>query len=128
MMAASNTLSNDESTSGQDTLSLSLSMIKALVDICENNCNHFECDKTEAGQRFFCAFRNIIDHAALARTIVIEVTAFMHEYDFDESVPANGYRSMVNVMHACINYTVKICKYIAKNHGYLLFRKTVYIK
>lgn len=124
-MAASDSLLSD---SGQIALSHSLAMINSLVDICENNCKHFVCDETEAGQRFLCAFLNIIDHAAVARKVLIEIFGYMHEYDFDESVPGNGYRSMVKVLQACINHTVKTSKYVAENRGHLLFRKTTYMK
>lgn len=103
-------------------------MYDALVDICQNNIKYFECDDTEMGQRFLCAFRGIVDHTAIARRYVTEVSAIMHEYDFDEATPANGYRSYVKAMQACINHCVKICKYIAQNRSYLLFRKTMYMK
>lgn len=125
MMAASDTLTND---SGQGALSHSLAVINALVEICEDNRKYFQYDESETGQRFLCAFQNIINHAAIARTDATEVSTFMHLYDFDESVPANGYRSMFNILHACINHTMKICKYIAQNRGHLLFRKTTYVK
>lgn len=125
MMAASDTLIND---GGPTATSRSLAMIDALVEVCENNINYFECDETEAGQRFLCAFRFIVDHSATARAAATEVEGFMHEYDYDELTPANGYRSMVKVLQACINHTMKICKYIAQNRGHLLFRKTTYIK
>lgn len=125
MMAAIDTLIND---GGQMAPSRSLAMIDALVEICESNIQYFECDETEAGQRFLCAFRFIVDQSTTTRAAVIEVEGFMHEYDYDESTPANGYRSMVKVLHACINHTMKICKYIAQNRGHLLFRKTTYIK
>lgn len=125
MMASSDTLAND---SGQAASSRLLAMITALAEICENNCKYFESDESEAGQRFFYAFRNILDHAPIARTNVTDVASFMHEYDFDESTPANGYRSIFKVMQACINHTTKISKYIAQNRGHLLFRKTTYMK
>lgn len=126
MMAASDTLLTNDS--GQTAITQSLGMIDGVFEICENNCKYFECDETEAGQRFLCAFRNIIEHAAIARANAIEVCTFMHEYDFDETTPANGYRSMVKVLHACVNHTMKICKYITQNRGHLLFRKQTYIK
>lgn len=125
MMAASDTLINDGE---QVPKSRSLAMIDALGEICENNYKYFECDETEAGQRFSSAFRFILDTSETARAAVIDVEGFMHEYDYDVSTPANGYRSMVSVLHACINHTMKICQYIAQNRGHLLFRKMTYLK
>lgn len=125
MMASSDTLPND---SGHAAVSHSLAMITALAEICENNCKYFKWDESEAGQRFYCAFRSILDHIPFARTNVNELATFMHEYDFDESVPANGYRSMFKILQACVSHALKTSKYIAQNRGYLLFRKKTYMK
>lgn len=122
------TTSTTSTTSNGNPSQHSFAMYDALVDICQNNIKYFECDDTEMGQRFLCAFRGIVDHTAIARGYVTEISTIMHEYDFDESTPANGYRSYVKAMQACINHCVKICKYIAQNRSYLLFRKTMYMK
>lgn len=106
----------------------SFAMYDALVDICQNNVKYFECDETETGQRFLCAFRGIIDHISIARQFVAKIITFVHEYDFDDSTPANGYRSFVKAIQACINHSVKVSKYIAQNRSYLLFRKNMYMK
>lgn len=115
-------------TSNQSTTSYSFAMYDALADICQNNVKYFECDDSETGQRFLCAFRGIIDHIAISQQFVGKIITFMHEYDFDENTPANGYRSFVKATHSCINHTVKISKYIAQNRSYLLFRKNMYMK
>lgn len=112
----------------QSTASYSFAMYEALVDICQNNVKYFECDDSETGQRFLCAFQGIIDHIAISRQFVAKIIKFVHEYDFDENTPANGYRSFVKAVQACINHTVKVCKYIAQNRSYLLFRKNMYMK
>lgn len=106
----------------------SFAMYDALVDICQNNIKYFECDDSETGQRFLCAFRGIIDHVTVARQFVSKFITFVHEYDFDENTPANGYRSFVKAIQSCINHCVKVCKYIAQNRSYLLFRKSMYMK
>lgn len=106
----------------------SFAMYDALIDICHNNIAYFECDDSESGQRFLLAFRGIIDHLTVARQYVQRIVAFVHEYDFDENTPANGYRSFVSAVQACINHNVKVAKYIAQNRCYLLFRKNMYMK
>lgn len=106
----------------------SFAMYDALIDICHNNIAYFECDDSESGQRFLLAFRGIIDHLTVARQYVQRIVAFVHEYDFDEHTPANGYRSFVSAVQACINHNVKVAKYIAQNRCYLLFRKNMYMK
>lgn len=115
-------------TSNKLPASYSFVLYDALADICQNNVKYFECDDSEMGQRFLCAFRGIIDHVTVARQFVAKITTFVHEYDFDENTPANGYRSYIKATQACINHTVKVCKYIAQNRSYLLFRKNMYMK
>lgn len=100
----------------------------ALTDICRNNIKYFECDETETGQRFLGAFQGLIDHVNAAKPNVTKIVQFAHEYDYDEHTPANGYRSFVKAIQACINHSLKVSKYIAQNRSYLLFRKTMYMK
>lgn len=127
------TVSGDEQatnnhTTNQSNVTYSFAMYDALNDICQNNVKYFECDESEIGQRFLCAFASIIDHVKIAREFVAKIVQFVHEFDFDEHTPANGYRSVVKAMQACINHSVKVCKYIAQNRSYLLFRKNMYMK
>lgn len=110
------------------TSTYSFALFDALADICQNNIKYFECDESEIGQRFLCAFHGVIDHLIIARQCVAKIIQFVHEYDFDEKTPANGYRSFVKAVQSCINHTVKISKYIAQNRSYLLFRKNMYMK
>lgn len=112
----------------ETTSTYSFVLYDALTDICQNNIKYFECDESEIGQRFLCAFRGIIDHLIIARQFVAKIIQFVHEYDFDELTPANGYRSFVKAVLSCINHTVKISKFIAQNRSYLLFRKNMYMK
>lgn len=131
--AANNVTTNQSTTATASATaaaapSYSFAMYDALVDICQNNVKYFECDDTETGQRFLCAFCGIIDHISIARQYVAKIITFVHEYDFDENTPANGYRSFVKAIQACINHSVKVSKYIAQNRSYLLFRKNMYMK
>lgn len=103
-------------------------LFDALTDICKNNVKYFECDESEAGQRFLGAFQGIIDHVVVAKQFIWKVVRFAHEYDFDEHTPANGYRSFVKATQSCINHSLKVSKYIAQNRSYLLFRRTMYMK
>lgn len=113
---------------GSDNDSKLFVLYDALSDICKNNVKYYECDETETGQRFLGAFRGVIDHIAVAKRRVAIIIQFAHEYDFDENTPANGYRSFVKAVQACINHSLKVSKYIAQNRSYLLFRKNMYMK
>lgn len=103
-------------------------LFNKLTVICRDNCQYFASDSSELGKRFFEQFESIINHLTVARRYVSEFNRFMHEYDFDDQTPGNGYRSLVSAMHSAINYCLKICKYVAKNRGFLLFRRSVYIQ
>lgn len=111
----------------QTTPSYSFETFTILDDICHTLIKVFEHDCSEDGQRFSSAFRNIIDHISIARDIIEKFMTFVHEYDFDENTPANGYRSMIKATQACIDHSIKVCKYIAKRRGYLL-RKHMHMK
>lgn len=118
----------NHNTSNQSNVTYSFAMYDALADICQNNVKYFECDESEIGQRFLCAFASVVDHLKIARELVAQIIQFVHEFDFDENTPANGYRSVIKAVQACINHSVKVCKYIAQNRSYLLFRKNMYMK
>lgn len=130
------TISDNEQTNGAVAMAAaaknqkpySFVLYDALIDICTNNVKYFECDETETGQRYLGAFQGLIDHVGVAKTYVSQIVQFVHEYDFDEHTPANGYRSFVKTIQACINHSLKVSKYIAQNRSYLLFRKNLYMK
>lgn len=124
------TISENEQTNAvmADQKPYSFVLYDALIDICTNNVKYFECDDTETGQRYLGAFQGLIDHIEVAKTYVLQIVQFVHEYDFDEHTPANGYRSFVKTIQACINHSLKVSKYIAQNRSYLLFRKNLYMK
>lgn len=123
-----NNLTRNSPTASTSSTSHSFVLYDALVDICQNNIKYFECDESETGQRFLCAFSGIIDHLTIARQYVTKIITFVHEYDFDETTPANGYRSFVKTVQSCVTHCVKVSKYIAQNRSYLLFRKNMYMK
>lgn len=120
---------NDEKISSDSRAPFSFANYDVLIDLCQNNIKYFERDNiTMAGKQFFDAFQNIIKQLAIIREFVTEFYGFMHEYDFDEMTPANGYRSIVKATHGMINYTTKLAKHIAENRGSLLFRKLEHVK
>lgn len=107
----------------------SFAIYDALVDICRNNVEYFECDgSTVTDKRFLNAFLGIIKQSEIVRQYIIELCGVLHEYDFDEHTSANGYRSLVKATHGCINHTTKLAKHIADNRGHLLFRKMAHVK
>lgn len=119
----------NEKNSEQTLESFSFAVFNTLVDTCQGNIQYFECNNnTVMGKRFLDAFRLIIQRIEIIRQYVTEFHVFMHEYDFDEVTPANGYRGIVNVTHGYIKHTTKMSQYISENRGNLLFRKLKYAK
>ncbi|XP_053692316.1 hormone-sensitive lipase isoform X2 [Sabethes cyaneus] len=105
-----------------------LYLFDTLIELCKNNIKYFEEDETESGLRIHGAFVGLIDHIETAKPLVTEVQGFVHEYDYDESSPGNGFRSFLYVMDSCVKTTLKLARYVMENRGSLLFRKSVYVK
>lgn len=122
-------IEGDDENLNKNKTKYSFAIYDTLIDSCQKNIKYFERDKTTvAGERFTIAFRKIIKQLAIVRELVTEFYGFLHEYDFDENTPANGYRSIVKATHGMINHTIKVSKYIAENRGTLLFRRMENVK
>uniref|UniRef100_A0A182RS77 Hormone-sensitive lipase n=1 Tax=Anopheles funestus TaxID=62324 RepID=A0A182RS77_ANOFN len=106
----------------------SLMLFDTLIDLCRNNINYFESDETETGLRLHGAFVGLIDHIEMAKPLVRTVQSFMHEYDFDPSVPGNGFRSFLAVVECCVKTALKLARYVMENRSTILFRKALYVK
>lgn len=108
----------------------SVEIYDSLVIDCLSNIDYFGrvSKSTITSERFLDAFHNILQNIETIRKYVTEFNEFAHEYDFDEETRANGYRSIIKVTHEYIKHTAKMSKYIAENHGNLLFRKQTYMK
>ncbi|XP_065076519.1 hormone-sensitive lipase [Ochlerotatus camptorhynchus] len=105
-----------------------LYLFESLIELCRNNIKYFEGDESENGLRIHGAFVGLIDHIETAKPLVKEVQEFVHEYDFDEDTPGNGFRSFLYVVDSCVKTTLKLARYVMENRGTILFRKTVYVK
>lgn len=105
-----------------------LYFLNTLIELCKNNIKYFEDDETESGLRMHGAFVGLIDHIETVKPLVKEVHGFVHEYDFDENTPGNGFRSFLYVVECCIKTTLKLSRYVMENRGSILFRKNVYVK
>uniref|UniRef100_A0A182P067 Hormone-sensitive lipase n=1 Tax=Anopheles epiroticus TaxID=199890 RepID=A0A182P067_9DIPT len=106
----------------------SLMLFDTLIDLCRNNIAYFESDETETGLRLHGAFVGLIDHIEMAKPLVRTVQSFMGEYDFDPSVPGNGFRSFLYVVECCVKTALKLARYVMENRSTILFRKAMYVK
>lgn len=95
---------------------------------CREQAAYFAKDPTEYGQRLHAAHIAWQDFIVLANRLVLQIDAFAHEYDFDESTPGNGYRSFIYVTNACISHGRSICQQLLATRATLFFRKKFYMK
>ncbi|KAM8713679.1 hypothetical protein ACLKA7_013925 [Drosophila subpalustris] len=95
---------------------------------CREHAAYFAKDPTEYGQRLHAAHIAWQDFIVLANRLVLQIDAFAHEYDFDESTPGNGYRSFIYVTNACISHGRSICQQLLTTRDTLFFRKKFYMK
>lgn len=100
----------------------------ALKEVSIENAKFYENEENECGQRYHGAFTGIIDHVEVARKLIDEIQSFVHEYDFDEHTPGNGYRSFIKATRQCVEHSVKVSKHIAQNRTFIWFRKNMYMK
>lgn len=103
-------------------------LFDALAELSKDNIKYFAKDETTNGIRLHASFHSLLEHIGMAKTKVEVIQSFVHEYDFDEKTPGNGYRSFIVVMDCCIRHTLKLCRYIIENRSSMLFRKGLYMK
>lgn len=103
-------------------------LFNALRDLCSNNIDYFKDDDSVGGQRLHGAFTGIIDHLDRLKPMIEQVNQFTREYDFDENVKGNGFRSFIYVVNCCIEQSLKLIRYVTQNRGTILFRKNIYMR
>lgn len=123
-----NTKTNITSSSSSSIDNIYYKSYHDLENLCLKNAVFFKDDPSERGQRLHAALLAWIDWIHLAKELVDKIRVFMHEYDFDEHTPGNGYRSFVIVTGACIDYGLKILQNLTATRGTMFFRKKFYMK
>ncbi|KAH8270790.1 hypothetical protein KR018_003898 [Drosophila ironensis] len=101
---------------------------RTLYSACQDHAAFFAKDHTEHGQRLHAAHIAWQDFIVVANRLVLQIEAFAHEYDFDESTPGNGYRSFCSVTNACIEHGNGICRQLLATRSTLFFRRKFYMK
>lgn len=57
-----------------------------------------------------------------------EIEKFVHDYDFDEETPANGYRSFIDVFNSAVQRAIKIGRKLITAREKTFFRVESYSK
>lgn len=99
-----------------------------LRDLCKENITYFATDEKNSSVAISNSFKQLFESIDNIKPLVNELRNVCHLYDFDESVPGNGYRSYVSVVDLFIAHCIKICNQMAANRDSFFFRKTFYAK
>lgn len=99
-----------------------------LRDLCKENITFFTTDVRNSSTAIANSFEQLFDNIGAIMPFVHELRNVCHLYDFDPSVPGNGYRSHVSVIDMFISYCIKVCNQMATNRNSFFFRKSFYAK
>ena len=87
------------------------------------NSDYFQADSGPVHERFHRSFRQLYDHLDHGlESSVNQLLRTAHNYDVSPLIPANGYRSMIKVVHKCCCHLVQLTRYIVVNRDSFLFR------
>uniref|UniRef100_A0A6P7FJU3 Hormone-sensitive lipase isoform X2 n=1 Tax=Diabrotica virgifera virgifera TaxID=50390 RepID=A0A6P7FJU3_DIAVI len=102
--------------------------INNLVEICKSNATFFARDNTENGQRLYLSFLAMVDVVDRIQPKLISIESQVHFFDFDESVPGNGYRSFLIVIDGAIQMAVECSEKVLQKRDSTFFRKSTLTK
>lgn len=103
-------------------------IIDELIRMSVSNVEFYKSDRSFVGLKMHASFAKAIEFLEKSVMVTKKIENFAADYDFDGDTPGNGYRSFIHIFTAAVKHTEKICKYVTENRGYLLFRKSVYMK
>lgn len=93
-------------------------------EILWDNLKYFKNIDKELGQELQKVEENYKELLKVAQ----EIELFCGDYDFDENVKGNGYRSFINISHAYISKTKDICMQLRLNREETFFDKAKFKK
>jgi len=99
-----------------------------LKELCKENIIYFTNNERNGSTAMANSFEQLFQNIDNIKPLVFELRNVCHLYDFDPSIPGNGYRSYVTVVDLFIDHCIKICNQMAVNRDSFFFRKTFYAK
>ncbi|XP_030068553.1 hormone-sensitive lipase isoform X1 [Microcaecilia unicolor] len=97
-------------------------MFQALHMAVDENVAFFRDNPSETAKRFVVAFVKIQEHARSLEPAMNNFSSIYHIFDFDMATPANGYRSLMKVVNACLQHIIHKSRYVAANCRSVFFR------
>lgn len=104
------------------------SLYNDLKELCKENITYFTTNERNGSTAIANSFEQLFENIGIIKPFVEELRNVCHLYDFDPSIPGNGYRSYVRVVDLFIAHCIKICNQIASNRHSFFFRKAFYTK
>ncbi|XP_029432645.1 hormone-sensitive lipase isoform X2 [Rhinatrema bivittatum] len=97
-------------------------MFQALHAAANENIIFFRESSSETAKRFVLAFAKIQEHARSLEPTMSNFASIYHIFDFEVGNPANGYRSLMKVVNACLQHIIHKSRYVAANCRSVFFR------
>ena len=92
-----------------------------------SNMEYYQSETGANNERFQSSFRRLYEHLDRGVEPGIEyLLQIANQFDFDPSIPANGYRSMIQTIHKCCIKILGLARYITVNRESFLFRSGHY--
>ncbi|KAL5019642.1 hypothetical protein ScPMuIL_002534 [Solemya velum] len=90
---------------------------------------YFKCGSHGYHARYHIAFCVLFEHLELGiHPSVNDLIPHLNRFDLSPDEPANGYRSLLDVVHKCCLHLVQLCRHISVNRGSLFFRSAHYCR
>ncbi len=90
---------------------------------------YFQDKSGSINEKFYASFVHLYDHLDQGVEPACDgILRVAHEYDFNPTMPYNGYRSMVKVTHKCSLKILQMSRYISTNRESFMFRGNHYSK
>lgn len=119
---------SDENTASNEKQVDKLEPHEELNKLCWANAEYFSKDNSENGQRLYISFLSIKDTIDQIWPKVLNVQKVAPNYDYDPTVPGNGYRSFLSIMNAAVSLAVDLNRKVVAKRDSVLFRKAVITK
>ncbi|XP_070551317.1 hormone-sensitive lipase-like [Ptychodera flava] len=123
-MASTETQNNEASP--KNTTNSFASEFKTLRSLCIDNIEYFKRSKSQYKDRYFTVLCVIMQTADSMEPLLEGFQRIVHHFDFDDKTPGNGYRSLLHVVHCCVNKLIENCKYVKDYRNGFLFRAGMY--
>ncbi|XP_048149193.1 hormone-sensitive lipase, partial [Corvus hawaiiensis] len=98
--------------------------LQSLQLLASDNLSFFSPSRSTSGtsRRFCDACAALLRHGRHLGPAVAHLSRVAPDFDLDEATPGNGYRSLLQVVHECLQRAVERSRFVATHRGSLFFR------